>query len=124
MCTPEKSGASQRFCALECARSDRHRARNLCRPDRRISLRNPVVKHLIISKIMIMKKEIEYLKSELMRKKIISNLIGSCKNSSGSLQDNSLPWLLTDKSSENINFILDTTPKCLNLTTPTQSMLK
>ena len=56
-------------------------------------------------------------------KKVISDLIGFCKSSSGSLQDNSSPWLPVDTSSEKINFTLDTPPKCLNLNTPSQSML-
>ena len=71
-----------------------------------------------------MKEEIEYLKGELMGKmKVISNLIGFCKSSSGSLQDNSSPWLPADTNSEK-DFTLNTPPKCLNLTTPSQRMLK
>ena len=75
--------------------------------------------------IALLKEEIEYLKEGLMEKnKVISNLIRFCKSSSGSLQDNSSPWLPVDTSSENIGFTLHTPPKCLNLNTPSQSMLK
>ena len=52
------------------------------------------------------------------------NLIGFCKCSSSSLQDNSPPWLPVDTSRENMDFTLDTPPKCLNLNTPSQNMLK
>ena len=69
---------------------------------------------------MLLKEEIEYLKGGFV---VISNLIGSYKSSSVSLQDNSLPWLPIDASSKNIDFTLDTPAKCLNLSTP-QSMLK
>ena len=42
--------------------------------------------------IALMKEEIEYLNGELMEKnKVISNLTGLCKSSSGSFQDNSSP---------------------------------
>ena len=88
------------------------------------------MKHLGKSKIMMMsflllKEEIKYLKGELKEKnKVISNLIGFCKSSSRSLQDNSSPWLLVDTSNENIDFTLDTPLKCLNLNTPSHSMLK
>ena len=51
-------------------------------------------------------------------------MLDFCKSSSGSLQDNSLPWLPADTNSENIDFTLDTLPKRLNLSTPSQSMLK
>ena len=74
---------------------------------------------------MPLKEEIEYLKRELKEKnKVISNLIGFCKSSSGSLQDNSSPWLPVHLSRENIDFTLDTLPNCLNLNTPSQTMLK
>ena len=56
--------------------------------------------------------------------KVILNLIRFCKSSSGSLQDNLSPWLPVDTNRENIDFTLDTPPKCLNLNTPSQSMLK
>ena len=55
------------------------------------------------------------------KNKVISNLIGCCKSSSDSLQDNSSPWFPVAASSD---FTLDTPPKCLNLNTPSQSMLK
>ena len=58
------------------------------------------------------------------KKKVISNHIGFCKSSSGSLQDNSSQWLPVDASSESIDFTLDTPKKCLNLNTTSQSMLK
>ena len=75
--------------------------------------------------IALLKKEIEYLKGKLMGKnKVISNLIGFYKSLSGSLQDNSSPWLSVDKNSEYKDFTLDTPPKCLNLSTLSQSMLK
>ena len=73
--------------------------------------------------IALLKEEIEYLKGSSWRKKVISNLIGFCKSSSGSLQDNASPWLPVDTSSEKIDFTLDTPPKCLKLNTPSQSML-
>ena len=55
---------------------------------------------------------------------VISNLIGSYKSSSVSLQDNSLPWLPINAKGKNIDFTLDTPAKCLNLNTPSHSMLK
>ena len=70
--------------------------------------------------IALVKEEIEYLKGKFREKnKIISNLIGFSKSSSGSS-----PWLLVDTSSENIDFTLDTPPKCPNLNRPSHSMLK
>ena len=59
----------------------------------------------------LLKEEIEeYLKGELKEKnEVISNLIGFCKSSSGSLQDNSSPWLPVDTRRENRDFTLDTT---------------
>ena len=75
--------------------------------------------------ITLLKEEIEYLKGELKEKiKVISNLIGFRNSWSGSLQDNSWPWLPVDTGSENIGFTLYTPPKCLNLNTPSHSMLK
>ena len=75
--------------------------------------------------IVLMKEEMEYLKGYSWKKdKVISNLIGFCKSSSGTLQDNSSPWLPVDTSSENIDFTLDTPPKCFNLNTLSQCMLK
>ena len=75
--------------------------------------------------IALLKEEIEYFKVELMEKnKVISDLIGFCKSSSGSLQDNSSPWLPVDRTIENIDFTLDTPPKSLNLSTPSQSIFK
>ena len=75
--------------------------------------------------IALLSKEREHLKGKLKEKnKVFSNLIGFCTSSSGYLQDNSSPWLLVDISGENIDFTLDIPPKCLNLNTPSHSMLK
>ena len=74
--------------------------------------------------IALLKEEIEYLKGNSWEKKVISNHIGFCKISSGSLQDNSSQWLPVDTSNKNIDFTLDTPLKCLNLNTTSQSMLK
>ena len=75
--------------------------------------------------IALLNKEIEHLKGKLKEKnKVIINLIGFCKSSSGCLQDNSSPCLLVDISGENIDFTLDIPSKCLNLNTLSHSMLK
>ena len=75
--------------------------------------------------IALLKEETKYLKGELMEKnKAIRNLIGSCKSSSGILQDNSSPWLPVSRSSKNIDFTLDTPSKSFNLNTTSQSILK
>ena len=74
----------------------------------------------------LLKEEIEYLKGNSWKKinKVISNHIKFCKIPSGSLQVNSSQWLPVDTSSENIDFTLDTPPKCLNLNATSQSILK
>ena len=75
--------------------------------------------------IALLKEEIEHLKGDSWKKnKVILNLIESCKSSLGSLQDNSSTWLPVDTSSENKDFTLDTPPKCFNLKTPSQCVLK
>ena len=58
------------------------------------------------------------------KNKVTSKLIGSCKSSSDSSQDNSSPWLPADTSSKNIDFTLDIPPKFFKLSTLSLSMLK
>ena len=58
------------------------------------------------------------------KNEVTSKLIGSCKSSSDSSQDNSSPWLPADTSSENIDFTLDIPPKCFKLSKLSLCMLK